>query len=193
MNLRFTLVVLALAGVASLAAMSSLADEAAEHSGQHAKGRGAGHDSKDDCEEDMRGPKAAVNAAYAAACGGCHFVYPAQLLPKKSWEKTLASLGDHFGAEVKLSERDRRAVAGYLLGNAADATRSEVGRKVARSLGGAAPMRVLEVPYIQRKHREIAPEVLARKGVGGLANCAACHPGAAGLDFEDDRVRIPAR
>jgi hypothetical protein len=29
--------------------------------------------------------------------------------------------------------------------------------------------------------------------VGGLANCIACHPGATDLDFEDDRVRIPAK
>jgi hypothetical protein len=104
----------------------------------------------------------------------------------------VGSLGDHFGNVVVLTEQDKAVVREYLLGSAADVSSSELGRKVTHSLGGATPSRVVEVPYIQRKHRKIASAVLARKGVGGLANCTACHPGAARLDFDDDSVRIPA-
>ncbi|MBI5519794.1 MAG: diheme cytochrome c [Desulfovibrio sp.] len=141
--------------------------------------------------EDPAAP--ARNAAYEASCGGCHWAYAPQLLPKKSWENTLATLGDHFGNKVSLSEQEKAAVRNHLLRNAADVSTAEIGRKVMRSLGGAAPARVVEVPYIQRKHRTLAPEILARKGVGGLANCIACHPGAERLDFEDDDARIPAQ
>jgi hypothetical protein len=144
-------------------------------------------------EEHGEGPAAQTrNAAYEAACGSCHWAYAPQLLPKKSWENTVASLGDHFGNEIVLTEQDNAAVRGYLLGNAADVSAMKIGRKVMHSLGGATPPRVVEVPYIQRKHRKLTSAVLARKGVGGLANCIACHPGAARLDFDDDSVRIPA-
>jgi len=136
---------------------------------------------------------ASAEPAYEAACGSCHWAYTPQLLPKKSWENTLASLGAHFGSEVALSEQEKAAVRGYLLNNAADASDMKIGRKVMHSLGGGTPSRVVGVPYIQRKHRKLAPEVFARKGVGGMANCIACHPDAANLDFEDDRVRIPAQ
>jgi len=132
------------------------------------------------------------NASYEAACGSCHWAYAPQLLPRKSWENMVASLGNHFGNEVVLAEQDKAAVRNYLLGNAADVSTMKIGRKVTHSLGGATPSRVVEVPYIQRKHRRLASAILARKGVGGLANCTACHPGAASLDFDDDSVRIPA-
>lgn len=135
----------------------------------------------------------ARNTAYEAACGSCHWAYTPQLLPKKSWENMLDSLGDHFGSEVALSEQEKSTVRGYLLNNAADGAGIKIGRKVMHSLGGATPSRVVEVPYIQRKHRKLAPEVFARKGVNGMSNCIACHPGAANLDFEDGRVRIPAQ
>jgi mono/diheme cytochrome c family protein len=47
------------------------------------------------------------------------------------------------------------------------------------------------VPYFQRKHRKIGPDVVARPAVRSLANCAACHGGAQDWDFDDDRVKIP--
>lgn len=56
---------------------------------------------------------------------------------------------------------------------------------------GAAPLRITEVPYFQRKHRKIGPDVVARPAVKTLANCAACHQGAQDWDFDDDRVKIP--
>lgn len=133
------------------------------------------------------------NAAYEAACGSCHWAYAPQLLPRKSWENMLASLGSHFGNEVVLSGQEKPVVRDYLLGNAADVSATKMGRRVMHSLGGAAPARVVEVPYIQRKHRKISADVFARNSVGGLSNCIACHPQAASLDFDDDRVRIPAQ
>jgi len=188
MKTRHLLLALAFAvGVVSVA-VYCVAEDSSGHNEHHRESKEKGHNKDHDRgqEEQLR------NAAYETACGSCHWAYAPQLLPKESWENMVASLGDHFGNEVVLTEQDKAVVRDYLLGNAADVSAMKIGRKVMHSLGGATPSRVVEVPYIQRKHHKLASAVLARKGVGGLANCIACHPGAARLDFDDDSVRIPA-
>jgi len=188
MKLKHRLLVLLLVVTAISVAAYCVADDWEGHGEHQRKSKGKKHR-----EEHGEGPSAqARNVAYEASCGGCHWAYAPQLLPKKSWETVLVSLGDHYGSEVALSEQERAIVENHLYSNAADVSASEISQKVMRSLGGASPARVVEVPYIQRKHRKLSSETLVRKGVGGLANCIACHPGAANLDFEDDRVRIPA-
>jgi len=193
MKTKHVLLTLAIFTVAISLTAYCVADDEFEHRGKREHAEEKDNEEEKEDGDGHKGQTAGDNSAYAAACGSCHWAYAPQLLPKKSWANTLASLGDHFGSEVVLSEQQKKAVSDHLLSGAADVSSSELGRKVMRSLSGASPSRVAEVPYIQRKHRELAPEVLARKGVGGLANCIACHPGAASLDFEDDRVRIPAK
>jgi len=192
MKPKFVVFALVIAVSTALFAAYCVADDAFERRGHRGEAEGDGHKGKGRRGQEERTSAAPVDGAYAAACGACHWAYAPQLLPKKSWENMLASLGDHFGQEVVLSEQEKPGVRNYLLGNAADASPMKIGRRVMHSLGGAAPSRVVEVPYIQRKHRKLAPETFARKSVGGLSNCIACHPGAASLDFDDDRVRIPA-
>lgn len=189
MKTRHLILVLLLAVATLSMAVYCVADDRGGHDEHRRESKGGKHGSRH--AEAPAVP--ARNAAYEAACGSCHWAYAPQLLPKKSWENTLATLGAHFGSEVALSEQEKAAVRGYLLNNAADASDMKIGRKVMHSLGGATPTRVVEVPYIQRKHRKLASEVFARKGVGGMANCIACHPGAASLDFDDDSVRIQAQ
>lgn len=189
MKTKHLILVLLLAVAIVSMAVYCVADDRGGHDEHRRESKGGKHGSRH--AEAPAVP--ARNAAYEAACGSCHWAYAPQLLPKKSWENTLATLGAHFGSEVALSEQEKAAVRGYLLNNAADASDMKIGRKVMHSLGGATPSRVVEVPYIQRKHRKLASEVFARKGVGGMANCIACHPGAASLDFDDDSVRIPAQ
>jgi hypothetical protein len=191
MKMKHVFLTLAIFTIAISLTAYCVADEF-EHRGKRDHSKEKEHEEEKEHGDGHKGSTAAVGA-YAATCGSCHWAYAPQLLPKKSWEIALASLGDHFGSEVVLSEQQKRAVSDHLLSGAADVSSSELSRKVMRSLGGAAPSRVTEVPYIQRKHRKLAPDVLARRGVGGLANCIACHPGATDLDFEDDRVRIPAK
>ena len=192
MKTRYAVLILVLVAASVSIAAHSIADEAFDHREKRHHAKQKGHDNKEGHEAAPR-MLAATNGVYEGLCGSCHWAYAPQLLPKKSWENMLASLGDHFGSEVTLSEQDKRAVANHLFSNAADVSSTEIGRKVMRSLRGATPSRVVEVPCILKKHRELAPEVFTRKGVGGLANCIACHPGAGSLDFEDDRVIIPAQ
>ena len=187
--MKHRILALLLAVAAVSVAVYCVAEDSSGHHEQRRESKEKGH-SKGHERRQAEQPR---NSAYEAACGSCHWAYAPQLLPKKSWENTVASLGDHFGNEVALSEQEKAVVRDYLLGNAADVSATEISQKVMHSLGGASPSRVVEVPYIQRKHRKLSPETLARKGVGGLANCIACHPGAARLDFDDDSVRIPAK
>jgi cytochrome c5 len=188
MKSKHLILALLIATTAVSMVVHCVADDTIEHGEHRRESTGKKHRNSHAGDQTEQ----ARNAVYEATCGSCHWAYPPQLLPKKSWEKTLASLGDHFGSAVQLSEQDQRTTSSYLLNNAADVSSSEVGRKIKRSLGGASPTRVTEVPYVQRKHHEISPEIFARQSVDGMANCIACHPGAASLDFEDDRVQIPA-
>lgn len=188
MKAKHLLLALAFAVGAISVAAYCVAGDSSGHREHRRESKGKRHN-----KDHGKGPaEQARSPAYEAACGSCHWAYAPQLLPKKSWENMVASLGDHFGNEVVLSEQEKTVVRDYLLGNAADVSATKIGRKVMHSLGGDAPSRVGEVPYIQRKHRKLAPEVFTRKGVGGLANCIACPPGAGNVDFDDDSVRIPA-
>ena len=134
-----------------------------------------------------------ANDAYVAACGGCHWAYVPQLLPRASWETILAQSEDHFGNALALSQQDKSVLSAYLSANAADATSLKLGRKIMRSLNGVAPLQIRAIPYILHKHQGISPAVFSRKSINSLANCIACHPAAASARFDDDNVVIPAQ
>jgi hypothetical protein len=142
-------------------------------------------------QEVGRGESVSASAAYAAHCGACHGAYPPMLLPAASWEKILTRLDDHFGEKVPLEPPVKDSVSQYLLENGADRSSAKKAAKIVASLNGQIPLRVTEVPYIQKKHRKISPEVFQRKAVGGLANCQACHRSAAQGHFSDRDVAIP--
>lgn len=191
MKSKLVILSLAIAVATSLVAAYCVADDALERREHHGESKADGHKRKGKHDQGDSTP-AAASGAYPAACGGCHWAYLPQLLPQQSWKNLLASLGDHFGSEVALSVQQKAEVSDHLLSNAADRSAAKIGRKVLRSLGGTTPLRIVDVPYIQRKHRKLDTAVFSRKSVSSLSNCIACHPGAAGADFDDDAVRIPA-
>jgi len=160
--------------VASTALLIADDDERREHGGKE------GHHAM-----------ATFNQGYEDACGDCHFAYQPWLLPARSWEVILAGLDDHYGNALPVSDEERNALAGYLTGNAADRSAGKRSRKIMRDLGGEAPLRVSEVPYIRHKHHELDAAVFARPSIGGLGNCPACHVTAAQGDYDDDNVSIP--
>ena len=130
-------------------------------------------------------------AEYKESCGSCHMAYPAGLLPAASWRKMLNNASDHFGTELTLDEAEKTSVSAYLSANAADKNGGKIGKKIMRNLDSPTPERISTLPYIQQKHRKIDPAVFNRPAVGGLQNCAACHPDAEKGDFDDDRAFIP--
>ncbi len=103
----------------------------------------------------------------------------------------MTRLGDHFGESLALDDASREEIGRYLRENAADRSGSEKAGKILRSLGGRSPIRITEIPYIVKEHREIAPEVFKRKSIGSLSNCIACHKTADQGQFDDDQATIP--
>lgn len=146
----------------------------------------------------LRGTKSAkilgpaTNAVYLKECGACHFAFQPQLLPKRSWEKIMASLDAHFGDNAVLDEATRSAILDYLVKNSADTSSSRLSAKILATIGATeAPLRITDTGYFKRKHREVRAGVFKRKGVGTPANCTACHTTADKGDFDEHKVKIP--
>lgn len=132
-----------------------------------------------------------TNAVHRETCGACHMAYPPALLPAASWEKIVAALPSHNGENVELANATRKALLEFLKANAADTSPRGLSRRILKSLAGATPTRITQVPAIQAQHRGLGDDVFNRKEIGSRANCRACHPGAESARFSDDDVRIP--
>ncbi|MEQ1647317.1 MAG: hypothetical protein ABL898_01925 [Hyphomicrobiaceae bacterium] len=124
----------------------------------------------------------------AKECSACHMLYPAGLLPARSWTKLTAGLQNHFGDNAELDAAATAAITAYLTTNAAD----QAGRnsKVLRDLPKTAePLRITELPWWRRKHDRkdrTSPATLTRKGAKFKGDCAACHKEAAKGVFDED-------
>jgi hypothetical protein len=135
--------------------------------------------------------KPVTNDAYKETCGACHFAYQPGLLPSASWNKVLGNLHDHFGHAVEIDEKSRESIGKYLVDNAAEHSSAKPSVRIMKCLRGRYPDRITQVPYILRTHSAIPSEVFARKAVGSLSNCSACHKAAAQGVYEDGDVAIP--
>ena len=149
------------------------------------------HRSEHHSEHRERGFTPTANPVYAEQCSACHLAYPPGLLPSVSWRNILGNLPGHNGEEVVIEPASKETIAGYLAANAADKSVWKRSRKILRSLRGAAPVRITEVPYIRHKHHEIPAIVFERESIGSFSNCSACHKTAEQGVFDDDSVKIP--
>jgi hypothetical protein len=131
------------------------------------------------------------NPTYREVCGACHFAYQPELLPSASWQKILDGLEDHFGEAIGLDPDSRKIIAEYVEANAAEHSSAKRAVEIMRCLGTRTPLRITEIPYIQRKHHEVSPKVLKRDSIGSLSNCSACHTTAEKGIYDDDYVVIP--
>ncbi len=132
-------------------------------------------------------------AVFKEECGSCHMVYPASLLPERSWRKMMSGLEDHFGDNAELDADTHKVITDYLVGNNAEATRSGRSYKFYRSIRGSdAPLRITELPYFVRKHDEL-PNRLVRGNpkVNSFSNCQACHQNAERGSFNENDINIP--
>jgi hypothetical protein len=144
----------------------------------------------------FKGVKPVFNTNYQSNCAECHFAYFPGLLPARSWKKLLQpkSLEDHFGENAELDEGDRRDILDFLVRYSADNSHYKRSIKIIRSLSAdATPLRIIETPYIKRKHSEIPVSwIKGNKKVRSLSNCAKCHTEAKEKGvFDDDTVFIP--
>jgi hypothetical protein len=120
-------------------------------------------------------------------CGSCHMAFPPQFLPRRSWEKLVATLSDHFGENASLGEAQRKTVLDYLVANAADGPRADrQARKFAEGIPPAqAPLRITETPRWVKEHREVRAGRWRDPNVKSKANCVACHKAAEQGIYED--------
>lgn len=134
----------------------------------------------------------ASNKTYANECSACHIAYPPGLLSSASWKKVFANLGDHFGENAELPAGVAKELTEYTVANAADKSGHSLSQKIMRSYGSATPMRISEVPYIAREHREIFSRyVKGNPQVGSLSKCQLCHKRAEQGSFSEREIDIP--
>ena len=120
-------------------------------------------------------------------CGSCHMAFSPQFLPRRSWQKLVETLSDHFGENASLGAAQSRTVLEYLLANASDGPRGgREGRKFGASIPSAqTPLRITEVPRWVSEHRKVRADKWSDPGVKSKANCVACHKGAEQGIYED--------
>lgn len=113
-------------------------------------------------------------------CGSCHMAFSPQFLPRRSWQKLVETLSDHFGENASLGAAQSKAVLEYLLANASDGPRGgSEGRKFGASIPSAqTPLRITEVPRWVREHRKVRADRWSDPTVKSRANCTACHKAA---------------
>ncbi len=130
------------------------------------------------------GVPADVPKSYEAECASCHMAYPPGLLGQKSWQNIMSGLDKHFGTDASLDPKAQAEITQWLIKNAA----------TKEKYSALAPEnRITKTSWFIRKHDEVRADVWKRAGVKSPANCSACHADAAKGNFDEDRVRIPAK
>ncbi|MDQ7045289.1 MAG: cytochrome b/b6 domain-containing protein [Sulfurimonas sp.] len=110
----------------------------------------------------------------SSGCGSCHIVYPAYLLPKKSWNFMMDNLENHFGKDASRPEEEAQSIREYLLSHAAEYSTREASIKVLDRLGDKIPQAITETNYWKEKHKNITKEQFAAD-YGIKSDCTTCH------------------
>lgn len=133
------------------------------------------------------------NQVYVNECASCHMAYQPEFLPKRSWNKMMDTLNNHFEVDASLAKEDETIIRAFLNKNASDSKRvyGEIG-EFADSIGRyATPLAISKLPKFVREHDEIAPRLIAQKEVKSLANCNACHQDAKEGLYRERNILIP--
>lgn len=123
-------------------------------------------------------------ALYTKECGSCHMAYQPEFLPRRSWEKTMNTLENHFGTDATLDPTDHKTIQNYLAAHASKNDRM-------RDMKGAVALRISETPYFVREHHEVTKKMVTQSQVKSFANCNACHTQAANGSYREREIRIP--
>jgi hypothetical protein len=120
--------------------------------------------------------------SYTQECGACHLAFPPGLLPAASWQRVMATLPRHYGADASLDATTTRELAAWLARHAGTGKRA----------GSEPPQdRITQAPWFLREHREVAAATWKLPAVKTAAHCVACHAQAEQGDFNEHNVRIP--
>lgn len=126
----------------------------------------------------------AATALYTKECGSCHMAYQPQFLPKRSWDKTMNTLDNHFGTDATLDPADHKTIQNYLAAHASKNDRIS-------DMKGSVALRISETPHFVREHREIPKKFIRQPEVKSLGNCNACHTKAESGSYRERDIRIP--
>ena len=139
------------------------------------------------------GVKPVDNQLYIKECGSCHFAFQPGLLPQRSWVKMMDNLENHFNTDATLEKEDHNAILTYLKANSSDnAMEYKRSRKMTNSIrANETPLKITEVSYFIRKHREVPARFIKQKEVGTLSNCMACHTTADKGIYSERAIKIP--
>lgn len=110
--------------------------------------------------------------------------YQPYFLPKRSWEKMMNTLGDHFGTDASLDPQDQKAIQHVLMSHASKNDRIS-------NTEGKFPLRITQTPHFLQEHREIPKKMVTQPEVKSFANCTACHTKAASGSYREREIRIP--
>lgn len=129
---------------------------------------------------------------YKNECGSCHMAYQPGLLPKRSWQRVMTTLEDHFGTDATLDAADAQKIASYLNTHAANAMPTgKHMQKVATSVDPDAPMQISKTRYFVKEHRQIPLRYVKQPEVKSFANCNACHTKAESGSYREREIFIP--
>ena len=139
------------------------------------------------------GVQSATDQTYINECASCHFGFQAGLLTQKSLVKMMENLENHFGTDASLDKKDYEYILNYLVENSAN---NVSGYKRSRKMNASissydTPLKITEVPYFKKEHREIPQRLITQKEVGTLSNCAACHTSAEKGVYSERAIKIP--
>lgn len=132
----------------------------------------------------LTGQEKATAALYTKECGSCHMAYQPGFLPKRSWEKTMNTLDNHFGTDATLDPADHKTIQNYLAAHASKNDRTS-------DMKGAVALRISETPYFVREHHEVTKKMVTQPDVKSFANCNACHTQATNGSYREREIRIP--
>lgn len=127
-------------------------------------------------------PPARADSKYPAAleqCGECHMIFPAQMLPRRSWTAILSKMDNHFGEVATIPEKDFDEIRNYLTSNAADSPNASPRDRHYWSeiLPDSTPLRITRTPWWNQMHGDFDFEGVKHTDVKSPANCLACHKG----------------
>ena len=130
---------------------------------------------------------------YNKECATCHMGFQPQFLPKRSWNKLMDNLSNHFDTDASLSKESLNKIKTYLEENSSDskALYGEAAEFAQSIKKDSTPLRISEIPKFQREHRKITTKMIEQKEVKSIANCAACHKDANEGTYRERNIHIP--
>lgn len=127
-------------------------------------------------------PAARSGVKYPAAleqCGECHMIFPAQMLPQRSWTAILSRLDNHFGEVASIPAKELDEIRDFLTSNAADSANASPQDRhyMSEILSDSAPLRITRTPWWNQMHSDFNFEGVKHSDIRSPANCLACHKG----------------